>query len=229
MGTDGRVGIYLATKKVQCINSFHTELISKPSVGEARSKVLRIDLQVLNQLIRKKEVRLSFEYMFIAVKSTKPTNWIVDKKHIYSEVRWELVNKLKDLTTLHFKPVTSFENVTTTVAAFQHTYNTFITTNKTALLHHSALDKLTKAVADTPAKLNLVNKYIRKNRTGRRGDKALKRFWSKFNERTKKENPSKNDIQVIYHMVEELFRSKKRQALNVENNSLFLHKIRMFG
>ena len=101
--------------------------------------------------------------------------------------------------------------------------------NKTASLHNSASDKLAQIVADTRTKLNLVNEYIYKNEIGTWGDKILNKLWARFNKSTWKENLSKNDIRLIRHKHEELFRSQERQISNVNNKNYFLYENRMFN
>ena len=140
------------------MDAFHTELISKLGVGGARSKVSRMDLRVLNQLVRNKEVRPILEHAFTAARSPMFADWTTTKGRMYSKVRCELINKL---TTPHFQSAASLEDVTVIIVVCQVTYYTFVETtkafNKAASSHCSASDKLTQAVADTRAKLNLIN------------------------------------------------------------------------
>ena len=154
------------------MNAFHTELISKLVVSGARSKVSRMDLQVLNRMVRDKEVRPIFEHVLAAARSSTSADWTMAKRHMYSEVRRELKNKLNELTTPHFQSAASLEDVTAIIVACQATYDTFVETtkafNKAPSLHYSAPDKLARAIADIKAKLNLVGEYSHKNRVGTR-------------------------------------------------------------
>ena len=93
---------------------------------------------VLQQPVREKEVISVFGYMLALIRSKPTSEWPRMTRHMYVEVRWDLVNKLNYLATPHFASASSLEDVTAVVVACQQTHETFIkiskALNKTASL-----------------------------------------------------------------------------------------------
>ena len=157
----------------------------------------QIEPTVLQRLVRDKEVIPVFNHMLALVRSNPTSEWPLTSRHIYVEVRWDLVNKLNYLATPHFASASSLEDVTAVVVACQQTYDGFIKTlkalNKAASLQRSAATNLSKLLESTQGQLNIVNASIRKDAVDKASNKALKHLWAKFNEDKQKENLSLDD------------------------------------
>ena len=119
------------TKRVKLCNALHAELISELGVGARGSRLSKIELTVLQRLVRDKEVTPVFDHMLALVRSNSTSEWPRTSRHVYAEVRRDLVNKLNYLATPHFTSASSLEDVTAVVVvACQQTYDTFIKTSK---------------------------------------------------------------------------------------------------
>ena len=112
VGTDDHVETNLAAMRVKCIDAFLIELVSKLDVDIARSKMSRMDLQNFNQLVRDKVATSIFKHAFAAAQLSTSTNCTIVKQHMYSEVRWELINKLNELIAPQSQFAASLEDVT---------------------------------------------------------------------------------------------------------------------
>ena len=153
-------------------------------------------------------------------------------RHMYVEVRWDLVNKLNYLATSHFTSASSLEDVTAVVVVCQQTYDAFIKTskalNKVVSLQRSAVINLSKLLESTQGQLNTVNASIRKDAVDKAISKALQHLWAKVNEGKQKENLSLNYRKFLSHKLEELFKSLERRVKNLEGKKAFWFENRKF-
>ena len=218
-------GTQTPTKRVKLCNALHAELISKLGVGVRGNRLSQFEPTVLQQLVRDKGVIPVFDHILPLVRSKPTSEWPPMSRHMYVEVRWDLVNKLNYLVTPHFASVSSLEDVTAVVVACQQTYDAFIKTskalNKAASLQRSTATNLSKLLESTQGQLNIVNASIRKDVVDKTSSKALKHLWAKFNEGKQKENLSLNDRKFLNHKLEELLRYLERQVKNLEGKKAF--------
>ena len=158
--------------------------------------------------------------------------WPRSSRHIYVEVRWDLVNKLNYLSTPHFTKASSLEDVTAVVVACQQTYDALILTskalNKAASLQRSAVDNVKKQIEAARGQLNVVQKTIRKESVDKADAKVLRHLWSKFNEGKQKENLSLDDRKFLRHKLEELLGSLDKQGSNLAAKKAFWLENRRF-
>ena len=87
----------------------------------------RADLELLNKLVREKQVGPIFLRTLSDVRSEGGLEMPRCFRHTYAEVRWEIVAKLNEIATPYFQATVTLSDLTTVIYACQRTYDTIVT------------------------------------------------------------------------------------------------------